>query len=677
MDEPLLEVRNLCTHLTTRRGVVKAVNGASFSLQRGETLGLVGESGSGKSMTCLSIMRLVPEPGGRIVAGEIRFNGADLLRKSAEEMRQLRGAQIAMILQDPMAALNPAFSIGEQIAEPLRLHRHLPRRAVHPRVVELLRQVRISAPEQRVTAYPHQMSGGMRQRVAGAIAISCQPSLLLADEPTTSLDVTIQAQYLRLLQDIQRETNVALLFVTHDLGIVAKMCNRVAVMYAGQIVESGTTLALFTQPRHPYTRALLNCLPTLSGGREPLASIEGQPPDLAQLPPGCSFAPRCPLVQPQCQEASPVLTEVAPGHAVACWRGTEMFAMGAGIQVRGSAADIPPVPAESVAADTSLVLEARALTKHFPVQRGGLFSRQIGTVQAVDGIDFTLRHGETLGIVGESGCGKTTTARLILALERPSSGQLLYRGQDIHALEGAAWRRYRRAVQAVFQDPYSSLNPRLTIAKTVSEPLIETEPNLAKAHVETQVADALSAVGLRPAMARLYPHELSGGQRQRVALARALITQPDCILLDEPVSALDVSIRAQVINLLRQLQERLGVSYVLIAHDLAVVKYVSTQIGVMYLGKLVETAPSAALYAQPLHPYTQVLLSNALPAHPNEVHHEVILPGEVPSPLHPPRGCRFHPRCPQALPVCGEVEPQLQEHASGHRVACHLYHTPS
>jgi peptide/nickel transport system ATP-binding protein len=678
VGEALLEVRDLRTYIDTRRGVVHAVNGASFSVQRGETLGIVGESGSGKSMTCLSIMRLLPEPGGRIVGGEILFNGEDLLHKSAEEMRQIRGAQIAMILQDPMASLNPAFTVGTQIAEPLRLHRGLRGREVWTRVVELLHQVGISAPEQRITAFPHQMSGGMRQRVAGAIAISCQPSLLLADEPTTSLDVTIQAQYLRLLKDLQRQTNVALIFVTHDLGIVAKMCDRVAVMYAGQIVESGTTQDIFTQPRHPYTIALLSCLPTLTQGREPLATIEGQPPDLTNLPPGCSFAPRCPLVQEQCHTTSPPLEELFPGHTVACWHAEQTTASAGVLQWSPRQAENyigtqehAPSPRNGV-----VILEAQGLTKYFPITRGLLFSRTIGTVKAVDGIAFSLRQGETLGIVGESGCGKTTTARLVLSLERATGGSLQFRGQEIATLTGQAWRDYRRAVQAVFQDPYSSLNPRLTIAKTVSEPLLETVADLSKATIATRVAETLNAVGLRPDMATLYPHELSGGQRQRVALARALTTNPDCILLDEPVSALDVSIRAQVMNLLRQLQDRLGVSYLLIAHDLAVVKYVSQQIGVMYLGKLVETAASAELYAHPLHPYTQVLLSNALPAHPNDVHTEVILPGEVPSPFNPPVGCHFHPRCPQAMPVCAEVEPLLREASPGHGVACHLYHNP-
>src|SRR3989442_2856836 len=416
-------------------------------------------------MTCLSILRLVPEPGGRIVGGEVVFDGEDLLAKSPEEMRRLRGAQIAMILQDPMASLNPAMTVGEQIAETLSLHRGLRGRGLDERVLELLRQVRISDTERRVHAHPHQMSGGIRQRVAGAIAISCGPSLLIADEPTTSLDVTIQAQYLRLLKEIQRETSLALVFVTHDLG---------------------RTRDIFNRPRHPYAVGLLSCLPTLRRGREPLTAIEGQPPDLAHVPSGCSFTPRCPMAEPRCGEKRPSLEAIEPDHLVACFRASDMATAGRRVTSIATA----PAPALLDTRGTGdVVLEARQLTKHFPLAPGTIFSRTFGTVKAGDGVDFVLRRGETPGLVGESGCGKTTTARLVLSLERPTTGGVFFRGRDIHSLGRHERGGYRPARPAVFQDPFTPLNPRPTILPPPSEPLVQTDPDLPRAEIDARVAE--------------------------------------------------------------------------------------------------------------------------------------------------------------------------------------------
>jgi peptide/nickel transport system ATP-binding protein len=588
-------------------------------------------------------------------------------------MQQLRGSRIAMILQDPMASLNPALTVGEQIAETLRLHRGLRGQALHERVLELLHQVRISDAERRVHAYPHQISGGIRQRVAGAIALSCSPSLLLADEPTTSLDVTVQAQYLSLLKSIQKETRLGLIFVTHDLGIVAKICDRVAVMYAGRIVESGTTREIFGRPRHPYTIGLLKCLPALWQGGARLQAIDGQPPDMALPPPGCSFAPRCRLAQPECEGQVPSMKAVGEYHYAACLRVAET-ANGADPVSARPEHQMPRGTAPNVTSPSGsdVVVSGLRLTRHFPVRRG-VFGRVVGSIKAVDGVDFELKRGDTLGLVGESGCGKTTVSRLLLQLEMPTEGAVLFRGRDLRDLGRAEMRQYHSAVQAVFQDPFSSLNPRLKIATTVGEPLRQARPSMSDKEVGDKIAKSLVQVGLRAGVADEFPHELSGGQRQRVAIARALTTSPDCIILDEAVSALDVSVRAQILNLLRMIQERTNVSYLFISHDLAAVRYMSNRVGVMYLGKLVESATTEQLNARPLHPYTKALFSNELSGRPGEMRDELLLKGEVPSAFNPPTGCRFHPRCPLAMPRCAEVEPALKEETAGHHVACHLY----
>ncbi len=648
---PLLEIRNLGVHYITARGtrVNRAVDEVSFSLDAGETLGIVGESGSGKTTLALSLLRLLPTAA-RFASGEIHFEGRDLLTLSDKEMRKVRGKRIAMILQDPMASLNPLFTVGNQVAEPLRAHEGATRKGAWARACELLRSVKIPAPEARVKEYPHQMSGGMRQRIVGAIGISCEPRLLIADEPTTSLDLTIQAQYLNLLRDLQKAHGLALIFITHNLGIVAKMCDRVAVMYAGRMVEAGPVKQIFDAPAHPYTRALLESIPRMSDSRRRLTAIDGQPPDLAALPTGCAFHPRCPVAVDRCHEEAPPRCHrrARPLRPLLARRARQ----------RGR----PGV--------TTPVVEARRLSKLFPV-KGGFLGRSAGVVRAVDDVSFTIEQGQTLGLVGESGCGKTTTSKLVLGLEEPTGGSIRFEGQDLQELDAAGRRHYRKSVQAVFQDPFASLNPRMRVGAIIAEPLVTNE-SLPDSDVRKRIAQLLELTGLPERAADLFPHEFSGGQRQRIAIARALALSPRLIVLDEPVSALDVSIRAQILNLLRDLQAQLGLSYLFIAHDLAAVAHMSHTIAVMYLGRLVELGEAGELSRAPKHPYTKALFSAALPSHPDERREEIILPGEVPSPLRPPSGCRFHPRCPEAMARCSTEEPQLRP-LEGRVLACHLF----
>ena len=484
---PLLELQNLSTHYVSAQGtrVVRAVDDVSLRIHAGETLGIVGESGSGKSTLALTILRILP-PAARIVSGKMLFEGEDLLEKSDPEMRHVRGKRIAMILQDPMASLNPLFTIGDQVGEPIRVHAGASRAAAWNRAKDLLKAVRIPSPETRVTQYPHEMSGGMRQRIVGAIGISCEPHLLIADEPTTSLDLTIQAQYLNLLRDLQRQYKLALIFITHNLGIVAKMCDQLAVMYAGRVVELGPVSQIFNSPAHPYTEALLNSIPRMTDNAQRLVAIEGQPPDLAALPPGCSFAPRCPRAFERCREAAPPEFSPARGRTARCW-----------LARRGERGSV------------TVVLEAAGLSKHFQAKRG-IFGGDRGVVRAVDGISFTIERGRTLGVVGESGCGKTTTAKLVLGLEEPTGGVIRFEGEDLKKLNSAGRRHYRKSVQAVFQDPYASLNPRMRVSAIIAEPLVTNEL-LSASEVRRRVRDLLDLVGLPDRAADLFPHEFSGG----------------------------------------------------------------------------------------------------------------------------------------------------------------------
>ncbi len=661
----LLEIRNLSTHYVSARGtrVVRAVDEVSLSINAGETLGIVGEFGSGKSTLALTIMRVLP-PAARIVGGRMLFEGEDLLRKSDEQMRRIRGKRIAMILQDPMASLNPLFTVGDQVAEPIRVHEGAGRATAWARARELLKAVRIPSPETRLTQYPHEMSGGMRQRIVGAIGISCEPRLLIADEPTTSLDLTTQAQYLNLLRELQRAHGVALIFITHNLGIVAKMCDRLAVMYAGRVVEFGTGVAALQRARPSLYRGAAQLDPADDRRRTAAHCHRRAAARFGGIAAGLRLRPalRQGLWTLSRRGAARIQAGTRPGRRP---DGALLARRPRGRRRRRRLASRYPRRRGLM-----VVLEASGLSKHFRAKRG-VFGGDRGVVRAVDGISFTVESGRTLGVVGESGCGKTTTAKLVLGLEEPTSGIIRFEGRDLQRLDTAGRRHYRKSVQAVFQDPYASLNPRMRVGAIIAEPLVANE-FLPAAEVRGRVLDLLDLVGLPARSANLFPHEFSGGQRQRIAIARALALSPRLIVLDEPVSALDVSIRAQILNLLRDLQAQLGLSYLFIAHDLAAVAHMSHTIAVMYLGKIVEAGEARTLARAPKHPYTKALFSAALPSHPNERREEIILTGEVPSPLSPPSGCRFHPRCPHAMARCAEEGPVLSK-VEGRLVACHLY----
>ncbi|HZH05247.1 MAG TPA: dipeptide ABC transporter ATP-binding protein, partial [Lautropia sp.] len=644
----LLSVEDLHVHFVTSRGVVRAVEGVNWQVHPGEMVALVGESGCGKSVSALSVMRLLPKPAGRIARGRIVFEGRNLLELDDEAMRRIRGRDISMIFQEPMTSLNPVLTIGLQIMEPLLIHKAMSGAQARARALELLALVGISDPERRLGQYPHQFSGGMRQRVMIAIGLACDPKLIIADEPTTALDVTIQAQILQLMKDLSRRLGIAMVAITHNLGIVARYADRVNVMYAARMVEQAGAEGLFLKPLHPYTVGLLRSVPRLDRPRGArLETIDGLPPSLLAPPPGCRFAPRCPARLEACEDGLPEVEEIEPGHGSACIRARELERHGPRSLGLVSLELAKPAPPKALPSEPLLMVEG--LKTWFDVGRGiGPTGRRV--VRAVDDVSFTLRAGETLGLVGESGCGKTTVGRTLLRLEKEVAGRIVYDGIDITRADAAQIRKYRRSVQVIFQDPYSSLNPRMTVGQIIAEPTLVHGLMPNRAAARRRVAALLEQVGLFDYMAQRYPHELSGGQRQRVGIARALALEPRFIVCDEPVSALDVSIQAQIINLLEDLQKELGLTYLFIAHDLAVVRHISDRIVVMYMGRVMEMAERDQLYSDPLHPYTAALL-NAVPIPDPALERQrsrPVLGGEVPSPLNPPQGCVFHTRCPLA-----------------------------
>jgi oligopeptide/dipeptide ABC transporter ATP-binding protein len=695
----VLEITNLSTHIEQSRSTVQAVGGVSFHLRPGETLGLVGESGCGKSMTGLSIMGLLP-PGGRVVEGSAKLNGRELVGIADHEMRKIRGNEIAMVFQDPMTSLDPTKTLGYQVAEGVRLHRNATKKQAMDRATEVLGMVGLPRPKERLDDFPHQLSGGLRQRVMIAIALACEPKVLIADEPTTALDVTIQAQILDLLSDLKDRLGMAMLLITHDMGVVAGHTDRINVMYAGRIVETTDTETLFERMHHPYTRALLGSIPRLEqNNKERLYSIAGMPPDLANPPAGCRFAARCALATDKCREEEPPLLPSGErsDHEFACWhpvdgpldlsKVTEAEALGADIAqvaLADEPADEPervaaavvaePAPAHTTNGDAGggPLLVVDDLVKEFPIT-AGLLQRKVGSVKAISGVSFSVPKGRTFGLVGESGCGKTTIGRVIVALEKADRGKVTLAGTQVSAMRGQELRRNRRDLQMMFQDPYASLDPRMRVGSILREPLQVQGVGNQRSQL-SRIHDMLDEVGLPRAALERFPHEFSGGQRQRIGLARALMLNPRLIVADEPVSALDVSIRAQVLNLMKRLQAEHELSYVVISHDLAVVKYLADEIGVMYLGKLVEVGDSDDIYHRAAHPYTAGLIDTIPVPDPRveKAKDGAAIKGEIPSPVDPPSGCRFRTRCPLAQDRCAEEEPQLRSFGMGHVAACHF-----
>ena len=669
MNTPLLQIKDLHTDIEIRSGVVRALSGVDLHVNPGETLGIVGESGSGKTMTALSLMGLLPQ-GGKVSSGSIILDGQDLTKMPLHMKRKMRGTKVGMIFQDPLTSLNPTMKIGLQVCEPLRVHEKLSKRAALARAVEILKRVGMPRPEVVINNYPHQLSGGMRQRVMIAMALVCKPRILIADEPTTALDVTTQMQILDLIDELRDEYKMGVILITHDLGVVAGHTDRVAVMYAGRIVETAPTKTLFTEPKHRYTSSLMAALPerALEAGTK-LFSIPGAPPSLTNLPVGCRFAARCLWATDECRAGYPDLSG-DDSHTFSCFHpvqeGDESPAV---LQAKLDSGK--PEDAVDAAPQISheVLLDVKEASREYESAGSGFFKRDKGVVSAVDRVSITVNKGETYGLVGESGCGKSTVGRLIAGLERPSGGAIELDGRDLATLKGRDAVRIHRDVQMMFQDSYAAMDPRMRIDQILAEPMSIQKTGNAR-QIAERIMEILEQVGLTEEILDRYPHEFSGGQLQRIGFARSLTLAPDLIVADEPVSALDVSVQAQVLNLMKDLQAELGLSYLFISHDLAVVQYMADRIGVMYLGRIVEEGPAKEVVENPKHPYTKALIDSIPVPDPEHSHDErtIKLEGEPPSAVNPPEGCRFRPRCPFAGEEC-KVQPVLTDER--HRVACH------
>ncbi|MBI1175367.1 MAG: dipeptide ABC transporter ATP-binding protein [Sideroxydans sp.] len=647
----------------------RIVDDLSFEIRQGETFALLGESGCGKSMTALSLLRLLPDSV-QVDGGKVQLADADLLSLPERDMRKVRGGRMAMIFQEPGLSLNPVMTVGAQITEALALHRGLRGAAAEARCIELLQQVGIPDAPRRLHEYPFQMSGGMKQRVMIAMALAGQPRLLIADEPTTALDVTIQAQVLQLLRDTQQQNGMALLLITHDLGVVAEMAHQVAVMYAGHIVEQATREQLFAAPAHPYTQKLFAALPGAQRRGQPLAAIPGSVPPLQDIPRGCRFASRCDRAWALCHEQAPAWTTLDGGQGVRC----HLYATADAAPARTSDAEVAVQGPQAVApaqAAAEALLQVDNLQVYFPIRKG-ILQRVAGQVKAVDGVSLSIKPGRTLALVGESGCGKTTTGKALLQLLQPAAGSVRFAGNELTGLDAQALRKQRAGMQMVFQDPYASLNPKMRVAEILQEGMAALGAASSNNDRQQYLDALLGQVGLAAESKWRYPHEFSGGQRQRIAIARALAVNPRLLICDEPTSALDVSVQAQILNLLKSLQQELGLSYLFITHNLTVVEYLAHDVCVMYLGRIVERGAVAEVLHAPRHPYTQALLA-AVPQIDGRGAQMVSVGGDMPSPARPPQGCHFHPRCPHAMPVCRERYPQASASGATHIVHCYLY----
>jgi peptide/nickel transport system ATP-binding protein len=667
----VLDIRGLSVHFQTREGALHVLRDVSLRIGPGETLGLAGESGSGKTTLGYAIMRALP-PAARVGAGEIRFRGADLLAAAPEALRRIRGRRIAMVYQDPRSALNPSMRIGAQIAEVLEIHEGLPRHVAAARATALLEMVHIPDPAAAARAYPHQLSGGMQQRAVIAMGLAGGPDLLIMDEPTTGLDVTTQARILELVGELKRRVGAAILYISHDLAVIAQVSDRVVILYAGEVAEQAPAAAIFARPAHPYTAGLLDALPELDGLRG-LRPIEGRMPSVRRIPAGCVFAPRCRFAEPACTAAPPALAEVAPGHLARCWRTAEAQEARAremsyrpGAPQRARAQGL-----RDAGGKAGPIVAVEQVVKDYGAAAGLLLRLGLAPppLRAVAGVSFEVGRDEVLALVGESGCGKSTLGRLVVRLTPLTAGAV--RLLDPAGAEVADEAAFRRAVQIVFQHPDSSLNPMKRVGRALARPLALA--GLSRPARRRRVAELLEAVRLDPSYAGRLPRELSGGEKQRVAIARALAPGPEFLVLDEPVSALDVSTQASVIRLLGDLRAALGASYLLISHDLSLVRHVAHRVGVMYLGVLVELGAVEEIFRPPSHPYTRALLSAVPRPDPSAPPSAIRLQGQVPSARRPPAGCRFHTRCPEKLgAICEREAPPLQRASDTHWIACHI-----